>query len=143
MGLQHAELTGAVIGAASAVHRELGPGFLESIYENALAMELRSRSVSFRRQMAVPVLYRGFEVGLHRLDFLVADRIVVELKTARQIENIHFVVVRSYLRATGCEHGLLLNFADTTLEVKRVTSGKAPTSESFLDSGVPDSSQKP
>ena len=86
---------------------------------------------------------RGFEVGLHRLDFLVADRIVVELKTARQIENIHFVVVRSYLRATGCEHGLLLNFADTTLEVKRVTSGKAPTSESFLDSGVPDSSQKP
>ena len=61
MGLQHAELTGAVIGAAIAVHRELGPGFLESIYENALAMELRSRSVSFRRQMAVPVLYRGFE----------------------------------------------------------------------------------
>ena len=142
MGLAHEGLTGGVIGAAIAVHRVLGPGFLESIYEKALAMELRSRKIPFRRQMAVPVLYLGFEVGLHRLDFLVADRIVVELKTARQLENIHFVVVRSYLRATGCEHGLLVNFANTTLEVKRVTAGRVPTSESLLGSGVPDSSHK-
>jgi GxxExxY protein len=126
--LEQKEITGRVIGAALEVHRELGPGFLESIYEYALASELRARKISFRRQVAIPVLYRGFEVGLHRLDFLVSDRIVVELKAVREFENIHFVVVRSYLRATSCEHGLLVNFANLTLEVKRVTSGRIRTS---------------
>ena len=117
--LKHFE---AIIGAAIEVHRELGPGFLESIYENALAIELRARQISFQRQLTVPVLYRGAEVGLHRLDLFVFDQVLVELKAIARIEDIHFVVARSYLRAIGTEHGLLLNFAKPTLEIKRVST---------------------
>ena len=115
-----AGVVGAIIGAAIAVHRELGPGFLESVYENALAIELHERAIHFQRQIAVPVLYRGAEVGLHRLDLFVDDRIVVELKATRNISGVHFHVVRSYLSAVHRMHGLILNFAHRTLEVKRV-----------------------
>lgn len=115
-------LTEAIIGAAIEVHRELGPGFLESIYENALAIELRARQIPFQRQLMVPVLYRAVEVGLHRLDLFVFDQVLVELKAIATIEDIHFVVARSYLKAVGRDHGLLLNFAKPTLEIKRVST---------------------
>jgi len=124
MVLEHEDLTGRIIGAAIEVHRTLGPGFLESIYENALAIELRRRDIPFSRQLAVPVLYHGAEVGFHRLDMLVDDLIVVELKTSKRFADIDFVVVRSYLRAVDREHGLLLNFATSTLDVKRVHAGE-------------------
>lgn len=124
MVLEHEDLTGRIIGAAIEVHRTLGPGFLESIYENTLAIELRRRNIPFSRQLAVPVLYHGAEVGIHRLDMLVDDLIVVELKTSKRFAAIDFVVVRSYLRAVDREHGLLLNFATSTLDVKRVHAGE-------------------
>lgn len=92
MSLEHEDLTGRIIGAAIEVHKALGPGYLESIYENALAIELRAQGVPFERQMSMPVLYRASEVGLHRLDLLVADQIVVELKAIKTIENVHFAV---------------------------------------------------
>lgn len=120
MQLEHEELTGRIIGAAIAVHKELGPGFIESVYENALIVELRHQGIEFERQLTVPILYRGVEVGLHRLDLFVNKHIVVELKAQSMLNNIHFVVVRSYLRAVQREHGLLLNFAKPTLEAKRV-----------------------
>ncbi|HEX7500783.1 MAG TPA: GxxExxY protein [Polyangia bacterium] len=120
MGLEQEELTGSVIGAAIEIHKALGPGFLESVYENALAFELAARGIGFERQLAVPILYRGSEVGLHRLDLLVAALIVAELKAVKALEDVHFAVVRSYFRATGREHGLILNFAKPTLEIKRV-----------------------
>jgi GxxExxY protein len=123
MTLEHEDLTGAIIGAAIEVHRTLGPGFLESIYENALAIEMRNREIPFERQLAVPVLYRGAEVGFHRLDMFVANLIVVELKTSKHLADIDFIVVRSYLRAVNREHGLLLNFATPTLQAKRVHVG--------------------
>jgi len=126
MQLAHAELTGGVIGAAIEVHKALGPGFLESIYENALAIELRARGIRFERQLAVPILYRGSEVGRHRLDLLVADLIVVELKAVKALEDVHFAVVRSYLRATGLEHGLILSFGKPILESKRVIASERP-----------------
>ena len=122
--LEHGDLTGQIIGAAIEVHKELGPGFLESLYENALCVELRRRHIPFARQVSIPVLYRGVEIGLHRLDLLVSDEIVVELKAVRRLDDIHFVTVRSYLHALGKEHGLLLNFAKTTLEVKRVAAAR-------------------
>jgi GxxExxY protein len=118
--LEHGEQTGKIIGAAIDVHKELGPGFLESLYGNALCIELRRRDIPFAREISVPVVYRGVEIGLHRLDLLVFAEIVVELKAIRRLADIHFVTVRSYLHALGKEHGLLLNFANTTLEVKRV-----------------------
>ena len=120
MTLEHEDLTGQIIGAAIEVHKQLGPGFIESIYENALAVELRHCAVPFHRQVAVPVLYRDVEVGLHRLDLLVASEIVVELKAAKELTNAHFAFVKSYLRAVGRDHGLILNFAKPRLEIKRV-----------------------
>lgn len=132
MSLEHEELTGPIIGAAIAVHRELGPGFLEAVYDAALVVELRARRIPFQRQLTIPVLYRGVEVGLHRLDLFVADEIVVELKAVRDIGDVHFAVVRSYLRAVGRKHGLILNFAKPTLEVKRVFAAPDPSCNSGL-----------
>lgn len=120
MALEREDLTGRIIGAAIAVHRELGPGFLETIYDAALAVELDARGIPFQRQLAIPLLYRGVEIGRHRLDLLVGSEIVVELKAVKDIADAHFAVVRSYLRAVGCKHGLILNFARPTLDVKRV-----------------------
>ena len=120
IGLEHEDLTEKIIGCAIDVHKKLGPGFIESIYENALIIELQRNRLPFERQKEVIVQYDGIEVGKHRLDLIVADTIVVELKAIRNIEDIHFVIVRSYLKALGKEHGLLINFSKKVLEVKRV-----------------------
>ena len=126
MALAFEALTHAIIGAAIDVHRRLGPGFLESIYANALCVELRRRGLDFQREIEMPVLYEGVEVGLHRLDLLVGQTVVVELKALRRLDDVHFAVVRSYLRAAGLEHGLLMNFAAPTLQVKRVIVSAGP-----------------
>ena len=118
--LEHGELSGQVIGAAIRVHRDLGPGFVESVYSKALAIELARDRIPFERERIFRVFYRGQPVGEHRTDFVVADRLIVELKATRSLVDLHFVVVRSYLRAAGLDHGLLLNFAATKLEVRRV-----------------------
>ena len=118
--LEHEELTDKIIGCAIEVHKKLGPGFLESIYENAFIIEFQRKGLPFERQKEVAIQYDGVEVGKHRLDLIVADTIVVELKAIRNIEDIHFVIVRSYLKALGKEHGLLINFSRKVLEVKRV-----------------------
>jgi GxxExxY protein len=120
MELEHGDLTGRIIGAAIQVHKELGPGYLESIYENALVVELRKRGLAVKQQHEMPILYDGVEVGTHRLELLVEDTIVVELKTAKRLEPKDFATVRSYLKALGQQHGLLLNFAATRLKPKRV-----------------------
>ena len=126
MSLPHEALTHAIIGAAIAVHRRLGPGFLESIYANALCVELARRSIDFDRELAISVLYEGVEVGAHRLDLLVGGLAVVDSKAIKRLEDVHFAVVRSYLRAMGMEHGLLMNFAAPTLQVKRVMATGGP-----------------
>jgi GxxExxY protein len=118
--MEHEELTGKIIGAAIAVHRALGPGFLESIYEEALCVELGAAGLKFVRQVAVEIQYRGQKVGEHRLDLLVEDSVVVELKAVLALQDIYFATVRSYLRATGKSVGLLMNFAATTLQTKRI-----------------------
>ena len=120
MALALEGLTGRVIGAAIAVHRALGPGFVEAVYENALTVELKRRGMRVERQRTVPVLYRGVEVGRHRLDLLVEGQLVVELKATRSLDVSQFATVRSYLRAIGRQHGLLLNFAKRTLQIRRV-----------------------
>lgn len=124
------ELTERIIGAAIRVHRELGPGFLESIYEEALAIEFNEQGIRYERQKPLPVMYREHHVGEHRLDFLVESAVVVELKAVADFENIHFAIVRSYLKAADLDHALLMNFAATTLAVKRVgrefTGAKRP-----------------
>jgi GxxExxY protein len=118
--LEHEQLTDKIIGCAIEVHKRLGPGFLETIYESAFVIELQKKELPFVKQKEVVVEYDGMEVGKHRLDLFVADTIVVELKAVKNIEDIHFAIVKSYLRALGKEHGLLINFSKKVLEVKRV-----------------------
>jgi GxxExxY protein len=103
-------LSHAVIGAAIEVHRLLGPGFRESIYEEAMRVELGVRGMAFRQQVPVAVYYKGHKVGQGQLDLVVADAIVVELKAVDAIAEIHRIQLLSYLRATGCRVGLLINF---------------------------------
>lgn len=118
--LVHAELTEQIIGAAINVHKALGPGFLESVYEEALAVEFNHAGIRFGRQVPIPIRYRGRLVGEHRLDFIVDNLVVVELKAVHALEEVFFAIVRSYLKATNLEAGLLVNFASMPLTVKRV-----------------------
>ena len=104
-----------VVAAAIEVHQTLGPGFLESVYEHALCVELGLRNVSFQRQVPVAVAYKGHRVGESCLDLLVAGRLIVELKAIEALAPIHWVQVRSYLKATRCVLGLLINFNVTVL----------------------------
>jgi GxxExxY protein len=118
--LPHKELTDRIIAAAIKVHRALGPGFLEAIYEEAFAAELKFQGINFDRQMPVKIRYRDVEIGEHRLDFLVESTAVVELKAIQELEKIHFSIVRSYLKVTDKQIGLLMNFATMPLTIKRV-----------------------
>jgi GxxExxY protein len=118
--LKQKQLTERIIGGAINVHRELGPGFLESIYEEALAIELSHLHLGFQRQKPVPIFYRGEAIGEHRVDLIVENSVVVELKAIANFENIHFAILRSYLKALGLNDALLINFAGTKLAVKRV-----------------------
>ena len=117
--MQDADVTHRIIGAAIRVHRALGPGFLESVYEEALAVEFALSGIQFVRQKTVPLFYKDHQIGEHRLDFLIEERVVVELKAIRALEDIHFAVGRSYLKATNLHDGLLLNFATVPLTIKR------------------------
>ena len=117
--LRDSETTQQIIAAAIRVHRALGPGFLESIYEEALAVEFALSGIQFVRQYPVPLFYRDHQIGEHRLDFLVEGKIVVELKAVSRLEDIHFAIGRSYLKAISLEDGLLFNFATVPLTIKR------------------------
>jgi GxxExxY protein len=99
-----------VIGAALAVHRTLGPGFPEGIYEDALALELKERSIPFERQVSLAVQYKGSCVGEWRADLLVGGALVVELKAVEQLATVHVAQVVAYLKAIDCRLGLLINF---------------------------------
>jgi GxxExxY protein len=109
------ELARRVIGAAIEVHRELGPGFLESVYEEALAVEMQLRQIPAEQQARVRVLYKGHEAGEARVDFLVAGALVVELKAVEAVVPIHRTQVISYLKALRTPLGLLLNFRASTM----------------------------
>src|SRR5690242_12110624 len=114
------DLTHRIIRAALRVHRELGPGYIETIYEEALAIELREAGLFFERQKLLPLLYREHIVGQHRLDLLVEQRVIVELKAITALEDIHYAILRSYLKAANLDDALLLNFASLRLTIKRV-----------------------
>lgn len=118
--LRDSEITESIIAAAITMHRELGPGFLEILYEQALAVEFALRGIVFIRQKPISLFYRDHQIGEHRLDFLVEEKIVVELKAVVALEKVHFAIVRSYLKACGLADGLILNFSTMPLTVKRV-----------------------
>jgi len=116
------ETTSAVIGAALEVHRVLGPGFLETVYEEAIAIEFGLQGISFERQKPINVSYKGRPVGQGRLDFFVQNSVIVELKAVDRLLPIHQAQLMSYLKATRCRLGLLINFHERLLKegVRRV-----------------------
>lgn len=116
----HQELTHAVIGAAMTVHNELGNGFLEKVYENAMAVELRSRGIGVAAQVSIEVTYKGAPVGNYVADMVVAGKVLCELKALDQLTTIHQSQVLHYLKATGLPVGLLINFGTERLQVKRL-----------------------
>ncbi len=104
-------LTSAIIGAAIEVHKTLGPGLLESAYEECLAREFVLRTAPFKRQKPLPVVYKDVKLECgYRLDFLVGDRVIVELKAIESIAPVHEAIVLTYVRLSGCKLGLLINF---------------------------------
>lgn len=116
------ELAHLVIGAAIEVHRRLGPGYLESVYEEALAVEFKLQDIPFERQSRFALDYKGHPVGESRLDLLIGGCLVVEIKAVEQLVPIHHAQVISYLKATGLTLGLLINFNAQVLKggIKRV-----------------------
>jgi GxxExxY protein len=117
---RHSALAGAIIGAAQEVHRVLGTGFLESVYEEALAHELRLQGLQVQRQVQVPIFYKEVSVGKHVLDLLVDDKVIVELKAVSEVAEVHTAIVLSYLAATKLEVALLINFGKPSLQCKRI-----------------------
>ncbi len=118
--LGNKDLSGRVIDAAIRVHKALGPGFIESVYESALCVELRVQGLAFEKQKAIKLFYRDTEVGEHRLDILVAGKLLVELKAVKAIEDIFFVIGRSQMKAAGITDGLILNFHTMPLTIRRI-----------------------
>lgn len=115
------ELTRGIIEAIIKVHKVLGPGFMESIYREALIVELRRRGLQVQWEQPVRIYYEGQQVGFHRLDLLVEGRIILELKTVEELNKVHYAQLRSYLKATGLKVGLLVNFAKERADFRRVT----------------------
>ncbi|MFH1370313.1 MAG: GxxExxY protein [Planctomycetota bacterium] len=121
--LKHSELTRAVIGAAMEVHSNLGPVFLESVYEAALAIELNLRNVPYERQKAIPVMYKGEKAKDFFCDFLVDRKVLVELKAMAVLTEVEEAQVLNYLKVTGLQVGLLVNFGQRSLKYKRLIQG--------------------
>jgi len=113
-------ITHRIIKAAIDVHRELGPGFIESVYHRAMEVALQEAGLSYETEKEVSIHFAGVNVGCHRLNLVVEREIIVELKAVKAFEDIFFAKLKSYLKATGLHLGLLMNFNATTLVVKRV-----------------------
>ncbi len=118
--LIYPELSYKIVGAAMEVHRELGPGFLEKVYENSMIVVFERDQVPAIQQYPIPVFFQGNKVGNYVADIVVADKIIVELKTVNSITNVHVAQVMNYLKATGKRLGIIINFKGQSLEYKRI-----------------------
>ena len=127
--LLHGDTSGAILGAFYAVHSELGTGFLEAVYANAVTVVLRQAGLRVKRQVPFEIAFRGQYVGFYRADLIVASAIVVEIKAARSIVPQHAAQLLNYLRASGLQVGLLLNFGERA-EFKRVVRTASARSSS-------------
>ena len=114
------ELSYQIVGAAMEVHRVLGPGFFEAVYEAALAHELSSRDIRFERQKRLPVYYKGQLVGDYVADLVVEDQVILELKAISKFDSVHEAQAHNYLAATSLRLSILLNFGASSLQQKRI-----------------------
>ena len=117
------DLTYRIIGCAMKVHRTLGNGFQEVIYQRALAIEMARAGIDFGREVEQPIYYEGEEIGSRRADFIVANSVIVELKALTSLDAVHLAQVKNYLTAYGFKLGLLLNFGAPSLEYRRIFGG--------------------
>ena len=115
------DVTARIIAAATQVHRGLGPGFEEVIYQRALALELQAQGLEFSREVWINVTYRDLNVGKKRVDFII-QRVMVEIKARSELQDVDYVQALSYLKASGYQVGLLLNFGAPRLQIKRLAN---------------------
>ncbi len=120
----HSEITQKIIGCAMTVHSKLGSGFMEVVYQRALAVEMEKQGIFFDREYDIPIYYKGLEVGMRRVDFQVDHKIMVDLKAISQLEDIQIAQIINYLEASDFEIGLLLNFGSKSLEFRRFINQK-------------------
>lgn len=118
------DLTGKIIKCALEVHKLLGNGFQEIIYQRALAIELADQGLSYEREFEMPVFYKGEQIGTRRADFFVEGQVLVEIKALIQLEEVHLAQAINYLEAYAMQVGLLINFGSRSLEFKRVMNKK-------------------
>lgn len=116
------KLTHKIIGVAMKVHNNLGPGFIEKIYERAMEYEFRLNGISFTQQKEIKVYYGDIDLGFQRIDFLIDDAVVVELKSVSQLNEIHIAQMLLYLKAANKRIGLIFNFSNTALKIKRIVN---------------------
>jgi GxxExxY protein len=121
---KHSDLTGKIIGCAMEVHRHLGNGFQEVIYQRALAIEMQQQGLGFSREHEMQIQYKGIDVGTRRVDFFIEEKIMLEIKAVIQLEDVHLAQAINYLEAYGLEIGLLINFGSRSLQFKRVMKPK-------------------
>lgn len=127
---KYSELTSKIIGCAMTVHKTLGNGFQEVIYQRSLEIEMRLAGIAFNREFEMPIFYREEQIGTRRVDFLVDGVISVELKAISKLEDVHFAQAINYLEAYNLEIGLLINFGETSLNFKRLTNKKYKSQQS-------------
>lgn len=118
------ELTGKIIGCAMEVHKTLGNGFQEVIYQRALAIEMNSGGIAFSREHEMNIYYKGENIGTRRVDFFVEEKIMVELKAVIQLEDVHLAQAINYLEAYNMPIGLLINFGSKSMQFKRLMKPK-------------------
>jgi GxxExxY protein len=118
------EVTHGIIGCAMQVHRTLGNGFPEVIYQRAMELEMAAKGIAFEREKEVPIQYRGEQIGVRRVDFLVEGNVMVELKAVVRLEEVHLAQVLNYLEAYQMHVGMLINFGARSLKFKRVHNHK-------------------
>lgn len=121
---KYSEMTGQIIGLAMEVHKHLGNGFQEVIYQRALEFEFAKNQIKFDREFEMRILYRGENIGTRRVDFLINKIISVEIKAVIQLEPVHLAQAMNYLEAYNLEVGLLLNFGAQSLQIKRLLNRK-------------------
>jgi GxxExxY protein len=121
---KYSELTSKIIGCSMTVHKALGNGFQEVIYQRALEIEMSLESLAFNRELEMPIYYRGQQIGTRRVDFLVEGVISLELKAITKLEDVHLAQAINYLEAYNLEIGLLINFGENSLNFKRLTNKK-------------------
>ena len=124
---KYSELTAKIIGCAMTVHKTLGNGFQEVIYQRALAIEMKLAGIEFNREFEMPIYYRDTHIGTRRVDFLIEGIISLEMKAVIKLEDAHFAQAINYLEAYNLEIGLLINFGEASLNFKRLTNKKYKT----------------